>query len=168
VPAAPSSAEEVIAQSLESFRGYPAFRGTLVLHSVEGDFTYRMWVREPRLRVDLDIDGEPVGTWVSDGETTNIREPHVHAFAFTATDPRGPALFDCDHVSFAGVEQVAGRSVTGVSCRSASETNTYWIDVETGMILAGEQRSPNPRSWWEFTDFRLDPEIPPELFDVPK
>jgi hypothetical protein len=43
VPAAPSSAEEVIAQSLESFRGYPAFRGTLVLHSVEGDFTCRMW-----------------------------------------------------------------------------------------------------------------------------
>jgi hypothetical protein len=61
-----------------------------------------MWVREPEFRVEVDLDGQPLGPWVSDGETTNILEPHVHAFAFTATDPRGPDLFFCDHMILAG------------------------------------------------------------------
>ena len=157
----------MIVEALTSFGGYPPFWGTLVVHSVEGDLTYRMWVREPEFRVELDIDGQPLGPWVSDGETTNILEPHIHAFAFTATDPRGPDLFFCDHLILAGTGQVAGRPATAVSCRTESQTVTYWIDDETGMIVGGKERSDEGLSWWEFTQFELDPSFPPGVFEVP-
>jgi hypothetical protein len=163
----PTSAEDVISEALTSFGGYPPFQGTLVVHTVEGDLTYRMWVREPEFRVELDLDGEPLGPWVSDGEITNILEPHVHAFAFTATDPRGPDLFFCDHLTLAGIGQVAGRPATAVSCRTESQTVTYWIDDETGMIVGGKERSDEGLSWWEFTEFELDPSFPPGVFEVP-
>jgi hypothetical protein len=162
-----TSAKEVISQALTSFGGYPPFWGTLVVHSVEADLTYRMWVREPEFRVEVDLDGQPLGPWVSDGETTNILEPHIHAFAFTATDPRGPDLFFCDHLILAEIGQVAGRPATAVSCRSDSRTVTYWIDDEIGMIVGAKERSDEGLSWWEFTRFELDPSFPPGVFEVP-
>ena len=163
----PTSAEDVVSEAFTSFTGYPPFRGTLLVHSVEGDLTYRIWVREPEFRVEVDIEGQPLGPWVSDGETTNILEPHIHAFAFTATDPRGPDLFFCDHLILAGTGQVAGRPATAVSCRTESQTVTYWIDDETGMIVGGKERSDEGLSWWEFTQFELDPSFPPGSFEVP-
>ncbi len=163
----PSTAPELIGKVLTSFGGYPPLHGTLVFHTSDGDLTLRMWVLESKFRVELSAaGGEPI-PWVSDGVTSNISEPHLHAGAFLATDPR-EILRDCAEPALAGANEVAGRPVTGISCDpgTGTEAGTYWVDDATGIVMRGEPTEPGEASW-EFTQIDFNPEFPPGVFVVP-
>ena len=133
-------------RALARFEGYPPLHGTLIVHAGRYNFVYDIWVREPEFRVDLHVNGESVGSWVSDGTTTNIAEPHVHALPFTVTDPRNPGLW-CRSPRFVGTDTLLGRPIFGLSCPFNSGRATYWIDDETGMIVRGKDHATaGPRS----------------------
>jgi hypothetical protein len=160
---APRTAEEALAR----FQGYPPLHGTLA-HQEGGyeEIVYEMWIDEPALWVNI-VGATEFGPWVSDGQTSNIVEPHVHIGALLATDPR-EATLGCDHLRLIGSDEVLGRPVTGISCRSVwgDGTTTLWLDDETGMILAGESHGDEGSSSWGFSELELDPAFPPGIFDL--
>jgi hypothetical protein len=128
-----------------------------------------MWVREPKLRIDAGFPGGEPDTWVTDGQTSNIEEPHVHVVALLSTDPR-EIFRSCQHPRLIGVDHVVGRPVTGVSCRSQTlnEAGTYWVDDETGVVLRGEKHKGEEASSWAFIEIEFNPEFPTGVFVVPE
>lgn len=160
-----ASPPESVDEALLGFEGYPPLHGTLVVHtSTDGDIAFEIWIDEPALWVNV-VGATEIGPWVSDGETTNISEPHMQSIALLLTDPR-TALLDCADGRLIGGDEVLGRPVTGIACGREAERFVHWIDDETGVIIAGEGRDEDGASSWEFTEFELDPTFPPGIFDL--
>jgi hypothetical protein len=100
-----SSSQDLIEEVLTSFPGFPPLRGTQVIHTDEGDLTFRVWIREPAVRVEP--VGGVLGPWIVDGRTSNISEPHLHIVTLLNADPREMLLL-CGHPSLAGTDERLG------------------------------------------------------------
>jgi hypothetical protein len=158
----PETAEELI-DRFQS-QGYPRLHGILV--SQVGryeEITYDMWIDAPRLWVN--VVGSLLGPWISDGETTNISEPHGHIGALLLTDPFNVLVITCDDTRVIGHDRHLGRSSTMVRCRrkDADSDRTVWLDDATGLVLAGESST---GGGWGFTELEIDPVFPEGIFDL--
>jgi hypothetical protein len=149
-------------EALARFQGYPRFHGTLAYQeSGYDELVYEMWIDVPGTWVN--IVGAPMWPWISDGETTNISEPHMHIGVMFLTDPTG---LRCGEMRVIGHEEVVGRPSTVVGCRSLDgrEEGKVWLDDATGLVLAGQDDG--GRGGWTFTELEIDPVFPEGIFDL--